>query len=86
LPHAPQSSGSSSIRRSVKHAPEQLCRPIEAHASAWQTPSTHTPLHALPQAPQLCPSAERSTQPLPQRVSPGRHVHTPALQISASPH
>lgn len=85
LPHAPQSSGSFWSRRVVRHAPEQVSRPIDAHASAWRTPSTQTPPHVLPHAPQFCPSAARSTQPLPHRVSPGRQVHTPALQISSSP-
>ena len=56
------------------------------HASVWHTPSTHDPLHTLPQVPQFCPSAARSTQSALQRESPTRQAQVPAWQYSASAH
>ena len=84
LPHAPQLSGSFWSCAALRQAPPQLCRPIEAQLSAWQTPSTHEPLHPALQAPQFSSSAVRSTQAPPHRVRPTRQAHAPASQYSAS--
>jgi hypothetical protein len=53
LPHAPQSSGLVWSCAGERHAPPHVERPIVAQLTCWHTPSTQSPAHAVPHAPQF---------------------------------